>query len=299
MSLVVCQCGNSLPLTAELAGETVACPKCQHPLAVPFAAQPAAMTPGKPSLQGDPAFERDVFLLRQKHLALNEKYVVWDEKAQPILFIERPTHLLRGVGAALAAVVAAAVTGVGFGLLASIMPNEPLQLIFGLMAAVGAAPAFVTVFVLLKPKRHVTFYQDETRKVRLLQVLQDQKAVLFVATFTVNDAAGNLLARLKKNYLYNLFRKQWDCYAPDGTLLCVAKEDDLALAILRRFIGPLLGLLRTNFIILQRGVQVGEFNRKFTILDRYALDLRGDPYRTLDRRIALAIGVMLDTGEKR
>jgi hypothetical protein len=44
---------------------------------------------------------------------------------------------------------------------------------------------------------------------------------------------------------------------------------------------------------------VGEFNRKLTILDRYVLDLRADTGKGLDRRIALALGVMLDTGERR
>ena len=77
------------------------------------------------------------------------------------------------------------------------------------------------------------------------------------------------------------------------------------LALLRRVLGPLFGsffgLLRTNFIILRADGEdvVGEFNRKFTILDRYALDLKADAARTLDRRVALALGVMLDTGERR
>jgi hypothetical protein len=44
---------------------------------------------------------------------------------------------------------------------------------------------------------------------------------------------------------------------------------------------------------------VGEFNRKFTILDRYVLDLSRDSARALDRRVAVAMGVMLDTGERR
>src|SRR2546422_10589484 len=44
---------------------------------------------------------------------------------------------------------------------------------------------------------------------------------------------------------------------------------------------------------------VGEFNRKFRLLDRYVLDLKADGARTLDRRVALALGVMLDTGERR
>jgi hypothetical protein len=44
---------------------------------------------------------------------------------------------------------------------------------------------------------------------------------------------------------------------------------------------------------------LGELNRKFTLFDKYVLDLTHDPQRTLDRRVALALGVMLDTGEGR
>ena len=65
-------------------------------------------------------------------------------------------------------------------------------------------------------------------------------------------------------------------------------------------LGPLFGLLRTNFLLVGAdGAVLGEFNRKFTLLDRYVLDLTADPERLLDRRVALALGVMLDTGERR
>jgi hypothetical protein len=40
-------------------------------------------------------------------------------------------------------------------------------------------------------------------------------------------------------------------------------------------------------------------NRKLAIRDHYVLDLGEDPQRQLDRRIAIAAGVLLDTGEKR
>jgi len=106
---------------------------------------------------------------------------------------------------------------------------------------------------------------------------------------------------LRKNYFYNIFRKRWYCYAPDGMMLCVAKEDSIIRSLLRRFLGNLFGLLRTNFIILKDEEEnlVGEFNRKFTIFDRYVLDMSADPLRFIDRRIALALSVMLDTGERR
>jgi len=75
----------------------------------------------------------------------------------------------------------------------------------------------------------------------------------------------------------------------------------LGRALLRRFLGPLFGILRTNFIFLPAGTEdvIGEFKRKFTILDRYVLDMTSDPERLMDRRIAIALGVMLDTGERR
>jgi hypothetical protein len=44
---------------------------------------------------------------------------------------------------------------------------------------------------------------------------------------------------------------------------------------------------------------IGEFNRKFTILDRYVLDMTSDSQHNVDRRIAIAMAVMLDTGELR
>ena len=71
----------------------------------------------------------------------------------------------------------------------------------------------------------------------------------------------------------------------------------MALALVRRFLTRLVPLC---FIFcLPSGQVVGEFNRKFTILDRYVLDLSADSGRALDRRVALAMGVMLDTGERR
>ncbi|WP_279384179.1 hypothetical protein [Geotalea toluenoxydans] len=41
------------------------------------------------------------------------------------------------------------------------------------------------------------------------------------------------------------------------------------------------------------------FNRSFTILDRYVLDMTQDNGQRIDRRLALAMGVLLDTGERR
>lgn len=291
---VTCKCGSSYSLKEEHAGKAVRCPKCGETIRVEA---PAV----RREPQADPAFDRDKFLLRQKHLAISEKYEVWDDGGHPILYIERPAHLLRNLFAVLAGFVAGSLFGAATGTAAAAVTYEPLRIALGILAVVGGLVVIFVVAIALYRKRHVTIYRDSTRGEPLLEVFQDQKVQLIRATYTVSDPGGELLATLHKNYIYNIFRKRWYCRASDGSMLCVAKEDSLILSLLRRFLGPLFGFLRTNFVIQrgEPGKTIGEFNRKFTILDRYVLDMTDDPERTLDRRIALALGVMLDTGERR
>src|SRR2546428_4986753 len=291
---VTCQCGTSYELKDEFAGRLVKCPQCGRENRVPL-----PTTGAKP--QADPVFDRDVFLLRQQLLRISEKYDVADEQGKKIVFVERPAHLLRNLGALLAALAAAGVVGVGFGMLADMAKGTAFEGVLVALAVFGAIVALIAVGVGLSAKRHVTFYRDQTKRDKLLDVLQDRKWQPITATYTVRDRSGRTLALLWKNYLYNIIRKRWYVKAPDGTTLYVAKEDSIILSLLRRLLGPLFGLLRTNFIIVRNGSEdvVGEFNRKVTLLDRYVPDLKADRARELDPRVAPALGGMLDAGERR
>jgi uncharacterized protein YxjI len=292
--VVSCRCRNTYTLKDEYAGKLVECPQCG-------AVNKASESTLTPKSQADSAFDRDIFLLRQKHLSINQKYQVSDEQGNPILFVERPTYFWRTILALLGAYLVTA--GLYMALMAAVAAGSaqggdgnPLALLFLLLPVV-----FVVVAMALSKRRHVTFYRDESKTQKMFDVLQDKKVQFPMRTYTVRDASGTALASFKKNYLYNLFRKRWEMRAPNGTVMCVAKEDSIILSLLRRVLGPLYGLLRTNFLIT-RGTGdtvVGEFKRKFTILDRYVLDLSSDRRRDLDRRLALALGVMLDTGERR
>jgi uncharacterized protein YxjI len=294
---VVCQCGTSYELKDDFAGRLVKCPQCSRENRAPASAPAAAPLPST----GDPAFDRDVFLLRQQVLKISEKYDVCDEQGNKVVFVERPAHLLQNLGAILASILAATLVAIGFAALSDLTKGTVLETVFVILAIVGGFAALLVVGVGLSAKRHVTFYRDQTKRERLLEILQDKKWQPITATYTVRDPAGHTIALFWKNYLYSLVRKRWYVKAPDGTVLYLAKEDSVILSLLRRVIGPLFGVLRTNFIIVRpEGDEVfGEFNRKFTILDRYALDLKADAQRTFDRRVALALGVMLDTGERR
>lgn len=246
---------------------------------------------------GDP-FAHDRFLLRQKHLALNEKYDVCDAEGKPLLSIERPTHLAATMLVALASGLAFLVVGAGFVAIGlSVGEDYAVAIIMvGLMAATAVS---ILIARLLATRRDVTVRNADGSRV-LVSVRQDRRFQPIIATFTVCDGDGQPLARLRKNYLANILRRRWRCTDPEGEPLCQVVEDHAVLALARRLLGPLLGLLRTNYVFLdEAGRTLGRFNRRFTLLERYVLDLTPDLDATLDRRIAVCLGIMLDTGERR
>jgi hypothetical protein len=85
--------------------------------------------------------------------------------------------------------------------------------------------------------------------------------------------------------------------------LLVAQERSLPLAIVRRVIdfvpyGELIPI-PYNFDLLSGGRVVGGMNRKLQLRDRYVLDLSGDHDRAVDRRLAIALAIGLDTLQNR
>ena len=83
----------------------------------------------------------------------------------------------------------------------------------------------------VSPKRHISFYTDESKQELLLQVLQDKKFQPIIATYTVLTPEGVPLARMTKNYLFNVFRKRWDVLDVRGNKMLVAREDSLILSL--------------------------------------------------------------------
>lgn len=265
---------------------------------IPPATSPELATSRNPP--ADQLFDRNIFLLRQNHLAINEKYAVWDEEGTAILFVERPAHLLRNILALVGGLMAGGAIFTIQGVTYQMLPDS-LQSVYILVGALLAFVVIIAVYVRLEMKRHVEFYRDETKKSKVLRVIQDKKLELLSANYTVTDAADKIIGTFRKNYLYNIIRKQWECRDRNGTLQFIVREDSIIKSLLRRLFGPLFGLLRQNFIFCdpESGVVIGEFNRSFTILDRYVLNMSQDIGGCVERRLALAMGVMLDTGERR
>lgn len=247
----------------------------------------------------DPAFDRDTFLLQKRLLTLSEEYDICDEDGNPILYVQRPVHQALGCLALVAALFAFfVVLAVVMITVTMLAPRSTSSFVLAFAFPFGAVAA-VLAAIAMRPKRHATFYRDASKGEIVLRVKQDRRFQPIVARYTVLDTAGRPLAKFYKNHLHNFFRKRWECFAVDGKLLCVALEQ-AHMALVRQTLERVFSNVATNFSILRRDsdVAIGEFNRKATILSHHALDLKADSARSLDRRIALALGVMLDSGER-
>jgi len=301
--LVVCDgCRAEYHLKDEYGGRKVRCRACGSVISVSTATASDAWRPPE-SLDSGP-FDQDRFLIKQVGPFVSEHYYVFDDRQNPMLFAERPGHLARRL-VAMAACVAIATLGTGVCLLPALMFDKPETrwigaVVFGFGFPLTLVAAFASA-VWLTPSRNVSFYRDNSKAELLLEVLQDPKPSLFHATYTIRDPQEGTLAQLRKSRLSNLFRKRWNVHCPDGALLAVAREDTLFFSLFRRTMGPLVGLLRTNFVILHPHTEMilGEFNRKSTLFDCDVLDMSADRVHELDRRLAVALGVLLDLGEKR
>jgi len=260
-----------------------------------------------PAAAPDPLFARDSFFFRQKLFSITaERYTVMDESGNKLLFIHRPAHILRNLLALLASIFTFFTVSILFIILAEIVdPGKAKSALFGAVVTIGvlvAVVATVGVALLIAPKRHISFFRDDTLPEPLLFVTQDKKFALLDMPYSVLDAQGRPLAVISKNLLADVIRKKWTVRTDDGEIICFAREDSYLKAFARRWAGGIVrAMLRTNFIFVEPDTErpLGAFNRKFTVADRYTLDMTPDLAHRVDRRVAVAVGVLLDTGERR
>jgi hypothetical protein len=134
------------------------------------------------------------------------------------------------------------------------LPNGLAPFLLALLGVVAAPVLGVVTFLALSQKRHVSFYLGADKSApKALEILQDHKIRFPTQTYTLRDDQGRRLGVFSKNYLYSIVRKQWVVRDWRGKPVCVVKEDSDHPLAAARMLGPLLGLLRTNFVFIQFG----------------------------------------------
>jgi uncharacterized protein YxjI len=153
-------------------------------------------------------------------------------------------------------------------------------------------------------KERVNFFADEAETQELFHVQARTWLDTGGSRYDVVDAHDGTIGTLHHVLGKSLLRTTWSVANAAGEEIAIARERSQAMAIARRaidFVPDIGGLIPIpyNFDILVGGEVAGTMNRKFQLRDRYVLDLTGDPDRKLDRRVAIALAVGLDTLQNR
>jgi uncharacterized protein YxjI len=152
-------------------------------------------------------------------------------------------------------------------------------------------------------KEDIRFYADEQETEELFQIKARNILDLGGSRYDVY-AGQKQIGALEHQFRASLVRSTWRVRDASNQEIAVARERSLVLAVVRRIIDfvPDYGALIAipyNFDVLIEGKTVGSLNRKLKLRDSYVLDLSGDTARRLDRRLAIALAIGLDTLQNR
>jgi uncharacterized protein YxjI len=151
-------------------------------------------------------------------------------------------------------------------------------------------------------KEDIRFYADESQTEELFRI--KARAVMeFGGRYDVTTPAGEKVGVLGKVFGKSLLRSTWAILDANEREIAIAKERSQFWAIVRRVIdavpyGDFIPIL-FHFTIDQGETHLGDLNRRVGIRDTYDLDLSGDPERTIDRRLAIALAIALDALQSR
>jgi uncharacterized protein YxjI len=155
----------------------------------------------------------------------------------------------------------------------------------------------------LKIKEEIRFFADEAETQELFAVKARSWLDTGSARYDVTAADGTTIGILHHT-LKSIIRTTWLILDPMEHEVAIAHERSPATAILRRaidFVPDVGGLIPIpyNFEIVSGDAVIGRMDRKFKLRDQYVLDLSGDTERRLDRRLAIALAIGLDTLQNR
>lgn len=181
---------------------------------------------------------------------------------------------------------------------------------FSLPDAGGDAPGESFLFVeqkRFKFKEDIRFYTDDSKREELMRIKARQRFDPN-ARYDVTDAGGAEIGQIQKEFGSSLLRSTYSLYDAQGTQAAQAREKSLAVALFRRLVGlvPYVGNFADwlpipyHFDFMRADNVIGTHSRQpWKLHDVYTIDMSGDPERTIDRRLVLAIAVGMDVLQAR
>jgi len=158
-----------------------------------------------------------------------------------------------------------------------------------------------------KFKEDIRFYADaskqqESMRIKALQAFDPR------ARYDVTDADGSKVGAIQKVFGASLLRSTYALFDAAGEEVARVSERSLAVALFRRLAGliPYVGdfadwlPIPYHFDFKRGNAVLGTHERRlFKLRDVYTIDMSGDPERTIDRRLVLALAVGMDALQAR
>lgn len=292
-------CGRAYAFKPEYAGSLLQCPCCRKIFRLP-ASEGENESPLQRYLRRKQVTDleevggsktplwRRAFEFRQEFWALDERYEIREEGSATMLsFAERD---LRYVNAALFLTATVAL----FSAAVALPEREVTWIALGFVLVSLIALRFKFF------RRDVIFWSTADR-LKAEFIVKDLRRMEFPrAEFQVEDGLGAVIGRLSKPWIGDVLRSPWSICDGVGNLVFRVREESLVLSLLSRLFFTKLWWFRTNFILVDPATDetMGEFRRRWLIADHYVLDMRAN-HREVDIRLLWALGVLLDSAERR
>ena len=140
-------------------------------------------------------------------------------------------------------------------------------------------------------REDIRVYADEGQSQELLTI-KARQIIDFSAAYDVIDNTNNeRVGVLRRKGLRSMLRDEWEVLNANESLLGILTEDNMTLALLRRFIAG--SFLPQNYDLLVNDQRALDLKQRFNLF-RYELDLIFSPeIAQLDHRLGIAAGILL------
>jgi hypothetical protein len=147
-------------------------------------------------------------------------------------------------------------------------------------------------------REDLRFFADESETEELLRV-KARQVVDVGGRYDVTTASGERIGVLQRHFAKTLLRTSWAVLDADEGPIADVTESSMGRAVLRRVAEVFDVPILYHFSIAVDGRQVGDVRRVLSLRDRYVMTLGGDIDRRIDRRLAVALLVVLDALQSR
>lgn len=226
------------------------------------------------------------------HPAEGDLAVIHDASETPLFYFRRPIHLV----GCIASVVGGLVMVAGIGAVTILYLEQ--RLVPAALAG-GLTLLFTLLILLIIPRTTFFLFEDAAMSLLSMVVRQESRFSFPALRFSIRMSDGETIGGMTRSAISRIGRHRWWLLDAAERKLGYAMHASLGRAMLQNIAGTFFGTLRTHFNIFYAGRPVGRIIRTTGARTRSTLDLSDDPKLLLDRRLALALAVVIDGVETR